>query len=310
MQGELSERTHKGILICGVINVKGTVALAYTTSQDFNKCGIVYARKGPRKALLALQSLFEKMLERFVPMNHGKLPVIIHLFRKDNIDLNLKEDILREEREAMNQGMNAFIDRKMPHLEPQPHPSSLFVMLFNAKSKIETSRPLPTLTYLDGNEEAVGAILGSPREFLMQFNDPRQPNQPNRLAKLTIIPDNVEEFDGLREHPIANAHYRAMLKYNVWITLRSSFAFLNWPGMISKPHVMQYARQGAEFMHDGVMTFSSGAAGQLTNGPPRHRDDGPAWATYFRNVNNHLRQCGLDLKHLFIWGTASVQSDE
>ena len=60
-----------------------------------------------------------------------------------------------------------------------------------------------------------------------------------------------------------------------------------------------YAKKGAEFMVDTVFKFRSGERGQLTNGPPRSRDDAE-WAAYYDQLNGMLRRTGLDLKHFMI----------
>ena len=303
--GKFGAGTHAGVLIAGVVMVKGVVCLSYTYTQDFTKCAVLFARKQGRgrKAFTCLFELFQRMLERWNELNGTRtLPCVIHLFRKDNIDDNLRETALAEERDAMNKGIAAFTQA---NFAAGTHPPQLFVNLFNAKTKIETSSPLPAMTYVAGNDTTTAHILETPREFLLQYNDPRKPNQPNRLAKVTVLPNDVATFDSLRHHP-ANSRgrnaYENVLKYNIWVTLRTSFAYINWPGMISWPHVLQYARNGAEFMVDGVMTYRSGAYGDLTNGPPRRVDGGgdEEIADYFRKVNNHIRQSGLDGKHFMI----------
>ena len=86
---------------------------------------------------------------------------------------------------------------------------------------------------------------------------------------------------------------------NVQIALRMSFAYMNWPGMVSMPAVLLYAKKGAEFMVDTVFKFRSGERGDLTNGPPRSRDDAE-WEGYYDQVNRTLKATGLDLQHFMI----------
>ena len=52
-------------------------------------------------------------------------------------------------------------------------------------------------------------------------------------------------------------------------------------------------------MVDTVFKFRSGERGDLTNGPPRSRDDAE-WEGYYEQVNRTLRGTGLDLQHFMI----------
>ena len=172
-----------------------------------------------------------------------------------------------------------------------------FIELFDPKTKLISSRALPALSFVSGADDVAKALFASPKEFLLQYNDPRKPNQPNRLAKLTVRPSEEADFDALRKQ--APAAFKHILTMNVQIALRMSFAYMNWPGMVSMPAVLLYAKKGAEFMVDTVFKFRSGERGHLTNGPPRSRDDAE-WKAYYDQVNSTLRSTGLDLQHFMI----------